>query len=59
MPQVGFEPTIPVFELMKTAHVLDYTATVLSPRGHYVEKKGRKQGVKEIYIANVQEILLI
>jgi hypothetical protein len=27
MPQVGFEPTIPVFERTKTVHVLDRTAT--------------------------------
>jgi hypothetical protein len=28
MPQVGFEPTIPVFELAKTVHALDGAATV-------------------------------
>jgi hypothetical protein len=28
MPQVGFEPTIPVFEPVKTVHVLDRAATV-------------------------------
>jgi hypothetical protein len=32
MPQVEFEPTIPVFELSKTVHVLDRAATVI---GHY------------------------
>jgi hypothetical protein len=26
---VGFEPTIPVFELAKTVHVLDRAATVI------------------------------
>jgi hypothetical protein len=29
MPQVGFEPTIPVFERAKTVHVLDRAATVI------------------------------
>jgi hypothetical protein len=29
MPQVGFEPTIPVFERAKTVHALDRTATVI------------------------------
>jgi hypothetical protein len=29
MPQVGFEPTIPVFEQVKTVHALDGTVTVI------------------------------
>jgi hypothetical protein len=29
MPQVGFEPTIPVFERPKTVHALDRAATVI------------------------------
>jgi hypothetical protein len=29
MPEVGFEPTIPVFERAKTVHALDSTATVI------------------------------
>jgi hypothetical protein len=29
MPWVGFEPTTPVFERVKTVHVLDCTATVI------------------------------
>jgi hypothetical protein len=28
MPQVGFEPTIPVLEREKTVHVIDRAATV-------------------------------
>jgi hypothetical protein len=28
MPQVGFEPTIPVFERAKTVHSVDRVATV-------------------------------
>jgi hypothetical protein len=28
MPQVGFKPTIPVFEREKTFHALDHAATV-------------------------------
>jgi hypothetical protein len=33
MPQVGFEPTILVFERVKTVHTLDRAATVI---GSYV-----------------------
>jgi hypothetical protein len=29
MPQVGFEPTIPVFDRAKTVHVLSRAATVI------------------------------
>jgi hypothetical protein len=29
MPQVGFEPMIPVFERAKTVHTLDREATVI------------------------------
>jgi hypothetical protein len=29
MPQVGFEPTISVFELVKTFHALDRAATMI------------------------------
>jgi hypothetical protein len=29
MPQVEFEPTIPVFERAKTVHVLEWVATVI------------------------------
>jgi hypothetical protein len=32
MPQVGFEPTIPVFERAKIVHVLDRAATVIGIR---------------------------
>jgi hypothetical protein len=30
MPQVGFEPTIPMSEWVKTVHALDHMATVIS-----------------------------
>jgi hypothetical protein len=29
MRRVGFEPTVPVFELAKTVHVVDRAATVV------------------------------
>jgi hypothetical protein len=35
MPQVGFEPTIPVFERAKTVHVLDRTAIVIGKQRAY------------------------
>jgi hypothetical protein len=31
MPRVGFESTIPAFELTKVVHALDHTATVIGP----------------------------
>jgi hypothetical protein len=36
MPQVGFEPTIPVFERAKTVHPLDRAATVIGGSLHLV-----------------------
>jgi hypothetical protein len=36
MPQVGFEPTIPVFQRAKTVHVLDCAATVI---GEFLPKE--------------------
>jgi hypothetical protein len=35
MPQVGFEPTIPVFERVKTVHALEGAATVIGPQHIY------------------------
>jgi hypothetical protein len=34
MPQVGFEPKIPVFEWVKTVHTLDRAATVIDSLCH-------------------------
>jgi hypothetical protein len=31
MPRVGFEPTIPAFERVKTVHALDRAVTVIGP----------------------------
>jgi hypothetical protein len=36
MPQVGFEPTIPVFERAKTVQSLDRAAIVVGVTGLYV-----------------------
>jgi hypothetical protein len=38
MPQVGFEPIIPVFERAKTVHALDLAATVISSRQHHISE---------------------
>jgi hypothetical protein len=38
MPQVVFEPTIPVFELAKTVYALDCAATVIGICGGYRRK---------------------
>jgi hypothetical protein len=35
MPQAGFEPTIPVYELAKTVHALDSAATVIGTSRYY------------------------
>jgi hypothetical protein len=35
MPQVRFEPTIPVFERAMTVHALDRTATLIGTLRHY------------------------
>jgi hypothetical protein len=39
MPQVGFEPTTPVFEWAKTVHASDGAATVISKYFIYVNPK--------------------
>jgi hypothetical protein len=35
MPRVGFKPTMPVFEQVKTVHALDCAATMISTRMKY------------------------
>jgi hypothetical protein len=39
MPQVGFEPMTPVFELVKTVHAIGHTATVISKGQLYLYLK--------------------
>jgi hypothetical protein len=39
MPQVGFEPTTPVFERAKIVHALDSAATVIGDFTSYVNIK--------------------
>jgi hypothetical protein len=39
MPQVGFTPTIPVFQLAKTVHALDRVATVVGPKSKPIPVK--------------------
>jgi hypothetical protein len=42
MSQVGFEPTIPVFERVKTVHALEDAATVIDKvTNKQVDKIGR------------------
>jgi hypothetical protein len=36
MPQVGFEPTIPVLERAKTVHALDRAVTVIGRKVSYM-----------------------
>jgi hypothetical protein len=36
MPRVGFELTIPAFDLAKTVHVLDLSATVTGPQYSFI-----------------------
>jgi hypothetical protein len=42
MPRVGFEPTIPAFELAKTVHALDCAATVIGTHNNYTQIKHTK-----------------
>jgi hypothetical protein len=42
MPQVGFEPTIPVFERAKTVHALDCAATVIGMSPSNIVKVNRR-----------------
>jgi hypothetical protein len=35
MPQLGFDPTIPVFQRAKTVHALDRAAIVIGSEGTY------------------------
>jgi hypothetical protein len=37
MPQVGFEPTVLVFERAKTVHALDRVVTVIGVTGRLIE----------------------
>jgi hypothetical protein len=39
MPQMGFEPTTPVFEWLKTVHPLDSVATVIDKRYVHIQHK--------------------
>jgi hypothetical protein len=69
MLQVGFEPTIPVFQLSKTVHVLDRAATVIGyrfsstltystiPRFEFLEQVDRKPPLHAGYVKNSQEWL--
>jgi hypothetical protein len=48
MSEVGFKPTIPVFERAKTVHAFDSTATVIGVRNiyctnFYVETDGKRK----------------
>jgi hypothetical protein len=42
MPRVGFETTIPTFELEKTFHALDRAGTVIGTYNHYTQIKYKK-----------------
>jgi hypothetical protein len=54
MPQVGFEPTIPVFERAKTVHSLDCAAAVIGIKclfilHFYIQEIGKFYISKELY----------
>jgi hypothetical protein len=44
---VGFEPTIPVFERVKTVHALDRAATVINHIFIYIVPNMARQGALE------------
>jgi hypothetical protein len=45
MPQVGFEPTIPMFEQAKTVHVLERAVTVIGSEHIWL---GRNSGMRQV-----------
>jgi hypothetical protein len=65
MPQLGFEPMIPVFEQAKMVHALDRVATVIGQSYIYIYLKKteecdndneRKRGEKKIsYVEHISQ----
>jgi hypothetical protein len=55
MPWVGFEPTIPAFERVKTVHALDRTATVTA-RIHIAQPEF-EQAVSGLNVRNFTAVL--
>jgi hypothetical protein len=53
MPQVGIEPTIPVFELAKTVHVLHRATTVI---GETVSSVGSK--ISFVRVLNIVRVTI-
>lgn len=54
MPQVGFEPMIPLFERAKTFYVLDRAATVIDPRiWKTMKRESRVSYLKTVRFAEV------
>jgi hypothetical protein len=43
MPRVGFEPTIPMFEPVKTVHALDRAGTVIDSYNNHWALKGQRR----------------
>jgi hypothetical protein len=50
MPEVGFEPTIPVYERAKTVHDLDRAATVI---GFIISLLSEKLNDQDVYQRSV------
>jgi hypothetical protein len=58
MPQVGFEPTIPVFERAKMVHALHRAATVIGGNLHLVNVNSQFYFISyftHIYAQNIYE----
>jgi hypothetical protein len=53
MNRVVFEPTIPVFELAKTFHALDRSATEIGRTSNF-RKKNRRSMEKELLSKNLE-----
>jgi hypothetical protein len=54
MPQVGFEPTIPVFKRAKTVHDFDRPATVVGRYGHTFPNMWVRKNITPYYSWNEQ-----
>jgi hypothetical protein len=54
---VGFEPTIPAFERLKTVHALDRAATVISFSGLHAPKIPAQNSDVRMKVRNERQLL--
>jgi hypothetical protein len=59
MPQVGFEPTIPVFEWAKTVHALDRATTVIGKFSSYLTENTTRLCCKEARLILFRKLVAV